>query len=316
MKKTVSVVLTVVLTAALLCTAVFAGEAELSHGRLKTFMKAADALCDLYRVYDYGDYSDEIFDLVAEMYPETVMDSYEGQPVCLLASEEQVTAAAKAKWDYLSDKTLEEFFFSGLRFYCLTEDGRYELETHAHGGGLPGSFSAKGILCGYTVDDNGVCRLYYSTRYAKETANEYLGSHADAFWEEVVKLDYPAEIKYDHGTFVESQGDYYHIVQDCRAFEFKLSTDGLAEYVTDEYITGFPVSMTYIAGDINGDGEVDNKDVVTLFKYLSGVDLHVNSVMLDTNGDTETDNKDIVQLFKFCSGDKTITLNDTPSFKG
>ena len=317
MKKTISIILSAVLLASSLFMTAYAGEAELSHEHLKLLMRAADTVCDLYATYDTGDYAEAIMEDLAEMFPDAVVETYDGQPQRIIASESQIKAAVNAKWGYLSDKTLEEFFYSGLRFYCLKEDGKYELTRHPHGGGLASKFAAKGILVGYTVDDSGVCRLYYSTRYAKETANEFFGSgdSANAFWEEVEKQGYPAEIKYNYLTFVEFEGDYYRMVQNTRVFEFRFNGAGLAEYVTDEFIMGFPVSMTCIGGDINGDGEVDNKDVVTLFKYLSGVRLHVNSFVLDTNGDEETDNKDVVWLFRYCSGED-ITLNNSPTLKG
>ncbi|MBQ7698947.1 MAG: dockerin type I repeat-containing protein [Clostridia bacterium] len=316
MKKTISIILSAVLLASSLFMTAYAGEAELSHEHLKLLMRAADTVCDLYATYDTGDYSDEIFYEVAGMFPETVEWSGD-QPERVIASEAQVKAAVNAKWGYLSDKTLEEFFYSGLRFYCLKEDGKYELTRHPHGGGLATSFTAKGILLGYIVEDNGVCCLYYSTRYPKESANELYGSNADKFWEEAAKLGYPAEIYYNYCTFVEFQGDYYRLYQTSRVFEFKLTEDGLAEYVTDEACPyGVPISMTYVAGDINGDGEVDNKDVVTLFRFLSGANsLHINSFVVDTNGDGEDDNKDVVLLFRYCSG-ADVTLSAKPIIKG
>ena len=317
MKKLISTVLAVIITAAAFCGTAFAGEAELSHEHLKLFMRAADAICDLYAAYDTGDYADAIFDEVAEKFPETVVDSYDGQPDRLIASEWQIKAAVNAKWGYMSDKTLEEFFYSGLRFYCLKEDGKYELTRSAHGGGLATQFTAKGILLGYIVEDNGVCCLYYSIRYPKETADELYGSNADEFWEEAAKLGYPAEIYYHYCTFVEFQGDYYRLYQTSRVFEFKLTEDGLVEYVTDEACPyGVPIGMTYVAGDINGDGEVDNKDVITLFRFLSGADsLHINSLVVDTNGDKEVDNKDVVLLFRYCSG-ADVALNAAPIIMG
>ena len=57
----------------------------------------------------------------------------------------------------------------------------------------------------------------------------------------------------------------------------------------------------FVKGDINGDGETNNKDVVTLFRYLSGEDLYVESSALDMNEDGCTDNKDVVALFRYCS---------------
>lgn len=60
--------------------------------------------------------------------------------------------------------------------------------------------------------------------------------------------------------------------------------------------------LVYIPGDINGDGEVDNKDVTRLFRYLSGYDVEVVEAALDVNGDGTVDNKDLTRLFRYLSG--------------
>ena len=54
-------------------------------------------------------------------------------------------------------------------------------------------------------------------------------------------------------------------------------------------------------GDINGDGEVDNKDLTRLFRYLSDYDVEVVEAALDVNGDGEVDNKDLTRLFRYLS---------------
>ena len=54
-------------------------------------------------------------------------------------------------------------------------------------------------------------------------------------------------------------------------------------------------------GDINGDGELDNKDVVILFRYLSGSEKLEDESVYDFNGDGEADNKDVVSLFRHIS---------------
>ena len=55
------------------------------------------------------------------------------------------------------------------------------------------------------------------------------------------------------------------------------------------------------AGDINKDGDVNNKDVVALFRHLSGVSGDVDEIACDTNGDGALDNKDVVALFRYVS---------------
>ena len=67
-------------------------------------------------------------------------------------------------------------------------------------------------------------------------------------------------------------------------------------------INGSVTVSTHTPGDINDDGEVDNKDVVQLFKYLSGWDIKINFAAADCNGDGERNNKDVVLLFKYLSG--------------
>lgn len=54
-------------------------------------------------------------------------------------------------------------------------------------------------------------------------------------------------------------------------------------------------------GDINGDYEVDNKDLTRLFQYLSNWDVYVNEAALDVNGDESVDNKDLTRLFQYLS---------------
>ncbi len=57
------------------------------------------------------------------------------------------------------------------------------------------------------------------------------------------------------------------------------------------------------AGDVNSDGELNNKDVVALFRYVSGNKTAVtNADECDINGDGSIDNKDVVALFRDVSG--------------
>ena len=54
----------------------------------------------------------------------------------------------------------------------------------------------------------------------------------------------------------------------------------------------------HIKNDVNGDGEVDNKDVIALFRHLSGGAANVDEMVIDINGDGEADNKDVIALFR------------------
>ena len=61
------------------------------------------------------------------------------------------------------------------------------------------------------------------------------------------------------------------------------------------------IYSTHIAGDINGDGSLNNKDLTRLFQYLSDWDVEVNESALDVNGDGSVNNKDLTRLFQYLS---------------
>ena len=65
------------------------------------------------------------------------------------------------------------------------------------------------------------------------------------------------------------------------------------------------------AGDVNGDGELDNKDVVVLFRFVSGNKDGAVEENCDFNGDGNIDNKDVVALFRFLSGGAVVTETET-----
>ena len=58
---------------------------------------------------------------------------------------------------------------------------------------------------------------------------------------------------------------------------------------------------THIAGDVNGDGSVNNKDLTRLFQYLSDWEVEVDENALDINGDGSINNKDLTRLFQYLS---------------
>ena len=60
-----------------------------------------------------------------------------------------------------------------------------------------------------------------------------------------------------------------------------------------------------IAGDVNRDKKVNNKDVVALFRAVSGESWGgLDRIASDCNGDGTTNNKDVVTLFRYVSGQR------------
>ena len=64
---------------------------------------------------------------------------------------------------------------------------------------------------------------------------------------------------------------------------------------------GFGFYEDRAEGDLNGDGEANDKDVELLFKYLSMWNVEITG-NLDINGDGRVNNKDLVRLARYVSG--------------
>lgn len=76
------------------------------------------------------------------------------------------------------------------------------------------------------------------------------------------------------------------------------------------------VGIAYLAGDINGDGDVNGKDLTRMMRYLSGEDAEVINGNLDTNGDGDVNGKDLTRLMRYISGEEIelfggVKNNDT-----
>ena len=80
-----------------------------------------------------------------------------------------------------------------------------------------------------------------------------------------------------------------------------ISALDLAAYVTPETIT--------IAGDLNGDGKVNLKDVTILRRYIAGGwGIELDETTADLNGDGKINLKDVTLLRRFIAGGWDVTL--------
>ena len=70
-------------------------------------------------------------------------------------------------------------------------------------------------------------------------------------------------------------------------------------------VPGGVTISTHIPGDINGDGNVNNKDLNRLMKYLADDSTEVVEDALDVNGDGNVNNKDLNRLMKYLADDST-----------
>ena len=63
-------------------------------------------------------------------------------------------------------------------------------------------------------------------------------------------------------------------------------------------------------GDADGDREINNRDIVTLFRYVSGIETDAVSDNCDFNGDGKVNNKDVTTLFRAVSDGSVPELEE------
>lgn len=313
MKKAVSFVLAALFITSALLISPSASGAVLTGEGVKIVIKAAGFACDMYRVSHYEDYSDEIFYDVAKMYPEAIAESYDGEPVRIVATLAQIKATVRKKWDFMTDASVSEHFMKDFDHHCKLENGTYELVRHSHGGDITYNDDKIGVFSGYTSGEDGIFNAYFKVQCAGEPVDDVLGAESEKFWSKAASLGYPGKVRYEDFTYVEFEGNYYRSVQKTRMFTVQLYDGGYAELVEDKWVSYYPINLRFIGGDVNSDGDTDNKDVVALFRTVSTGDAtEINTWAADTNADYFVDNKDVVVLFRYCSGDKSIVLSTEP----
>ena len=70
------------------------------------------------------------------------------------------------------------------------------------------------------------------------------------------------------------------------------------EDVNFKIVNGKITVKDYLPGDINGDGNVNTKDLTRLLKYINHEDVDCTEKALDVNGDGKVNTKDLTRLLK------------------
>ena len=107
----------------------------------------------------------------------------------------------------------------------------------------------------------------------------------------------------------------FWILEDAPDGAAEITLDNVQVLNRDEeefYFRLLPGTVTVssrIAGDVNGDGEVNILDLIRLRKYLMGAAQDIQSANADVTGDGVVDNKDLVRLRKYLAGDPYTVLD-------
>ena len=80
------------------------------------------------------------------------------------------------------------------------------------------------------------------------------------------------------------------------------AVDARADEVEITGISGGITVSLGLAGDVNGDGEVTNADLIRLRRYLSGQNVSAETGNADLNGDGKVDLKDLMLLQLLLTG--------------
>ena len=262
-----------------------------------------DKAVERYAADDYSDYGNNDIVVTKDQLLELVYDSIEGlslfSPGCIDAYLEV----------YMDKKR------SGR--IIKIDQNLYRLE---YPGGKSGYFSrdydstVEGLL-GYTDNEDGTFSFYYSELIRKDVLP--LLSDDGVTFEDLYRIhaenNYMYQIDYKgyHIIYNEVEGVFYIVVSECRVFNYRL-VGGKIDYIDDKWadIDGFtpPEFFSHVPGtpigDVNGDGIIDNKDVVILFRYGSSTQKLKDEFGYDFNEDGEVDNKDVVVLFRYVSTKK------------
>ena len=175
---------------------------------------------------------------------------------------------------------------------------------------IKGDAEFTGVFCVrvYTGEDAGIMKLTIKDK-VKIKQIEFNISHVSDFEKPCVIIQ-GGYFTVDPRTITEGYEELNGYIETaCEPEEF----DNQKYWEADNEVYTWRVLKKYIPGDVNEDGNVNNKDIVALFKYISKIPVDVNETALDITGDNAINNKDVVALFRYVSK-VTDQISDKPYF--
>lgn len=142
-------------------------------------------------------------------------------------------------------------------------------------------------------------RLSYDTNYLQYVSGGFSGGGG------FVTLDYEYE---GIGTGTASFSVLFKAVKTgttlVRVTECMVLDGSGTEYSVSTGTSIVSIQPAHIPGDMDGDGVVNNKDALALFRCVSGIhsSVTVPEKYTDVNGDGVVNNRDALALFRYVSG--------------
>ena len=160
---------------------------------------------------------------------------------------------------------------------------------------LPVLAKENGLLLLGETSGGGTCSI---AKACTSRGTFYISDFIKFIWSSGEDVDGGAPVDYDLTKPYSLSYDLTQFGIEDPAAAGIYDYDGFYEF---DKISALISEFYAITGDADGDGELNNKDVVELFRYASAAASPEYSKILDVNEDGEVNNKDVAALFSMVS---------------
>lgn len=149
----------------------------------------------------------------------------------------------------------------------------------------------------------GTGALYLHGKYVDEEGKQRGYEFLDAMrpYAEALDADGYYYLTVDLATYIQVYGKNQGWFR-TDASPFALIKQGKFIEESAWLVNAYYVAPPSLAGDVNGDGTVNNRDAALLQKYVNGWDAVVDEAAADINGDGNVNNRDVALLQRYVSG--------------